>query len=306
MKLRDRMLVSNPILKDLITIMDALITAVNTLSSVVFTGEAPHKTDDTADVVSAANAGDLDAVVNLEWALDVAYAAHLGSTSYHIAADSTNTLTATTVYAKIKALADELKTKYNAHRVLTSGSVHGGADSTNVVSAAAVSSKATAVTLLNELKTDFNAHIAMTSGSVHGAADATNPVTLDDLTSSSTWTEIAAMADSIRTKYEAHRVLTADSVHGAADSTNTMTASAVGTLQTSINTYLNEFKTDFNAHILFLTSHYTVDQSMKITAANASSLATSVTLINEAKASFNDHISRASEVAMTVPTLDEL
>jgi hypothetical protein len=35
-------------------------------------------------------------------------------------------------------LVNDLRTKYEAHRVLTAGGVHGGADSTNTISAAAV------------------------------------------------------------------------------------------------------------------------------------------------------------------------
>lgn len=47
--------------------------------------------------------------------------------------------------AKVNALttlANDLKTQYEAHRVLTTSSVHGAADATNVVTAADVSSTA--------------------------------------------------------------------------------------------------------------------------------------------------------------------
>lgn len=306
MKLRDRLTTMNPGLHALVAILDVLIQQVNYLTTAVFVGDSAHKANDPYPV-TAANASSgvgVDSVVDLEQDLDVKYAAHLGSTSYHIAADSTNTLTAKTVYYKIKALADELKAKYNLHHVYTAGSVHAGSGDPNTVTAGDVSSKATSITLLNQIKAMFNLHCANVT-SCHGAADTTNPVVLADLLVTATWTQIAAMADAIRTAYEAHRVLTAGSVHGGADATNTMSAAAVGTLQTSINTYLTELKGDYNAHIIYMTSHYKPTGDLAATAANATSLATSITLANQLKLMYNDHISDAAEVNL-VPTLDEL
>lgn len=306
MTLRDRMLVGNPILNALIPVFDALIAAVNALGSVVFTGEAPHKVDDTADAVLTADSFDLDTVGNLETALDVAYVAHIASTSYHIAADSTNTLTATTVYAKCKALADDLKAKFNLHRVMTASSVHAGSGDANAVTAAAMTTKALGITLLNDIRTMMIAHLANVT-TCHGAADTTSMAAVPvALTSTATWTQIAAMADALRAAYVLHVALTAGSVHGAADTTHNPAVAAVGAVQTSVNTYLSELKTDLNAHIILLTSHYVKDDSMKVSAAAATTLATSITLANAIKVAFNDHISRAAEVALTVPTLDEL
>lgn len=306
MSLRDRMTLGNSLARALIPIFDEIIAAVNALSATVFSGENPHKANDTANAVSTADASSLDAVGNLEAALDTAYAAHLGSTTYHIAADTTNTLTAKTVLYKVNLLANDLATKYEAHRILTSGPVHGAADSTNVITAATATTKATAILLLNDIKAMFNAHCALIAGGVHGAADTTNPVSTTDLTSSATWSEIQVMADAIRTAYEAHRQLTAGSVHEGADATNTISASAVGSVQTSVNTYLTELKGDFNGHTVLLTSHYVKDSSMNVTVADATTLATSIALVNALKAAFNEHISRADESALTVSTLDEL
>jgi len=307
MSLRDRLTMGNSLTQALIPILDELISAVNALSETVFVGENPHKVSDSVNTVTVADPADddLDDVADLEHALDVAYVAHIGSTTYHSAADTTNTLTATTTYAKVKALADDLKTQYNAHHVFTSGSVHAGSGDANTVTAAAVSNKATAITLLNDIKTMFNLHCANVT-SCHGAADTTNPCVLADLTSAATWSQIQAMADDLKTKYAAHRVLTAGSVHGGADSTNAVTAGAVGSVQTVVNAYLTELKADLNAHMILLTSHYVKDDSMKVTAAAATTLATSVTLAAAIKAAFNDHISMASEAALTVSTLDEL
>lgn len=57
------------------------------------------------------------------------------------------------------ALANDLKTKFNLHRVVVA--CHsGGADSTNVVASANATDLATSITLVNEIKTRVNAHMA--------------------------------------------------------------------------------------------------------------------------------------------------
>ncbi len=123
--------------------------------------------------------------------------------------------------ATLVTLANELKVDYEAHRVLTAGSVHGAADATNAVSAANATDLATAITLLNDLRTQYEAHRVLTAGSVHGAADATNAVSAPAATDLAT---AITLANELKVDYEAHRVLTAGSVHGAADATNAVSA----------------------------------------------------------------------------------
>lgn len=131
-------------------------------------------------------------------------------------------------------LVNDLKTQYEAHRVLTAGSVHGAADTTNVVGSPDATSLATAITLANEIKTDYEAHRILTAGSVHGAADNTNAVTAADSTDLDS---LITLVNDLRTQYEAHRVYTVGGVHGAADTTNVVTASAVAsTVQVHILT----------------------------------------------------------------------
>lgn len=121
------------------------------------------------------------------------------------------------------ALANDLKTDYNAHRVLTAGSVHGAADNTNAVTSSDASNLATAITLLNEIRTDYEAHRVLTAGSVHGGADSTNALTAVAATDAQS---AITLALDLKAKYNAHRVLTAGSVHGAADSTNVTDATS--------------------------------------------------------------------------------
>ena len=310
MNIGDRMKLAGPLWKAMYERTNLIINTLNELRAITIGGSNPHKVNDTTNViaVAAAAGGDLDSVIDLQLDMDTKYAAHLGSTTHHLAADVTNTLTDTTVYADIKALADELKVDYDAHRVMVGSSEHAlGADITNDVTAADVSNKATAFALVNDIQTQFNAHCALASVTGHTAADTTNPVSGDALDADSTWEEIRTRLDALRAAYEAHRVLTTDSVHGAADSTNTVTATAVGAAQTSVNTYLNEIKGDFNAHIKEVgTSHAVKDESDEVTVANASGLATSVKLVNTLRTNYNDHISRAGESAGgAIPTLDE-
>lgn len=122
-------------------------------------------------------------------------------------------------------LVNDLKVQYEAHRVLTTGGVHGAADSTNVVTSSDATDLASAITLANDIKTQYNAHRVLTAGSVHGAADTTNVVSSADATTLAT---LITLVNEIRVDYEAHRVLTSGGVHGAADSTNVVTAVTVG------------------------------------------------------------------------------
>lgn len=113
------------------------------------------------------------------------------------------------------ALANLLKSSYNAHRILTSGSVHAASDTTNITSGSDATTLASLLTLANELKTDLNAHFA--NATAHTAADSTNTIsapTATDLASAIT------LVNALKVAFEAHRVLTAGSVHGAADSAN--------------------------------------------------------------------------------------
>ena len=298
----------DPILKALVDRMDKLINGHNRLVAIVVGGQNPHEVNDATNVVTITAAVDKqDQVVDLAQNLITQYEAHLADTTTHIGADSTNVVTELGVPEEIYALLNELKTDYEANRVNVTSHHGGSGDTTNAISAANADTKAKAVTLAMDLKTKYEAHRILTAGSVHAAADAVNAMTAADVDGDSTWAEIATLADDLRAMYEAHRVYTGSSCHAGADSTNTVTATAVGTFATALYAGLNELKGDFNAHIAESgTSHQVMDESMKITTANASTLATAITLVNALKTAYADHISRADDVAgyPVVPTLD--
>jgi len=300
--LKDRMDRAGPLWKAMRPRMEAIITAINELRTLLVTGQNPHKVNDVTNVLTEGAAGGIDDVVDLAQDLITQYEAHIGSTTHHLAADSTNVVTETGVPIEVYTLLNEIKTDYEANRVNVT-SHHGAADSTNAVTAADADTKAKAITLANDLKTQLNAHMA-TVDSVHGAADSTNPVTEDDLVSTSSWEDIAAMADALRTAYEAHRQVTAGSVHSGADSTNTVSATAVGTFATAVYAGLNELKGDFNAHVAeFGTSHAVKDDSNVVSTANASSTNTAIALVNDLKTAYEDHITRVDDFA-AIQSLD--
>lgn len=126
------------------------------------------------------------------------------------------------------ALVNDLRTQYEAHRVLVGGGpVHGSADATNTIAAPLATNLATAITLANDIKAKYNAHRVDVSGApaIHGAADNTNVVSSPNATVLS---DLITLVNEIRVDYEAHRQLIAGGVHTAADATNIVTAPTVG------------------------------------------------------------------------------
>jgi len=76
--------------------------------------------------------------------------------------------------------------------------------------------------------------------------------------------------------------------HEAADTTDTIGATDASD-QSTLETLLNEIKTDYNTHIASTTYHVAADITNAVTSANASTLATALTLVNEIKADYNAH-----------------
>jgi hypothetical protein len=89
-------------------------------------------------------------------------------------------------------------------------------------------------------------------------------------------------------------------IHMAADATDVSMA-AVASDQGTVNTLLNDIKTQFNAHLLLATTHPVTDTTNTIVAANATTLGTSVTLANACKTALNAHFAMAMNTpAVTV------
>jgi hypothetical protein len=123
----------------------------------------------------------------------------------------------------IVAFTNALRTAYEAHRVLTTGGVHGAADGVNTVGAASTDLP-TAITLLNDIKAKYNLHHVYVVSSVHAGAGDPNTVTAGDATDLAT---AIVLAEDIKLMYNAHRI-NVTSVHGIADNTNLANAGMDG------------------------------------------------------------------------------
>ena len=119
--------------------------------------------------------------------------------------------------------------------------------STVQITAANASDAATSLVLVAQVKGVYNVHVV--DASAHNTAVSAKNTSPDVDPSSSGATQLAAaivIANAIKAAYNTHRA--AANVHFNNDATNTIT-SPDATDQTSLNTLLNELKTDMNAHL---------------------------------------------------------
>lgn len=303
----DRMKVAGPLWNEMKDRFNALVNGYNGMRYFI-KALNPHITNDEQNAAAAADPylDTAEEMQNAHAALETAYTAHIASTDYHAAADNANGLTAISTPKQAMDLLNDIKTKFNLHRVLRGGppACHGAADATNVVAAANATTKATAIALANAIRTAYEAHRVLTDGAVHGtAADATNVVTVAALAGTATWAQVAALADDLRTQYEAHRVLVAGGVHGAADATNTAAVAAVGVVLTRDMAFINGFQAKYNAHWALTTAHVVIDQSFRIGAATAADLAGAIAMTVEAITDYRAHISRTAFINAMYPEI---
>lgn len=108
------------------------------------------------------------------------------------------------------------------------------------ITAANASNLATSLTLVNQILDVYKFHMADT------LAHKTTGVALASYAYATDLTTAMARANDIKAKYETHRAST--TYHYNADATNTIAADDA-TDQTTLNTLLNELKTDINAHM---------------------------------------------------------
>jgi hypothetical protein len=121
----------------------------------------------------------------------------------HAAADATNVIAAAdaTDQGTANTLLNELKTDFNAHRVIVGSSEHIGADVTNTVTAADATDLATSITLVNEIKAAYNAHLALNGATGHYGPDVVNTVPVAD---AADLAGVVALANAIKVAYTAH------------------------------------------------------------------------------------------------------
>ncbi len=136
----------------------------------------------------------------------------------------------------VSSLDDTLQTKvnsiraaYEAHRVLTTGSVHAAVDATNFVRTNLnVSTDEGAIAALNDIRYELTQHmlnrVTAPATAPHTFPDATDVIRVGSASDKRTG---HSLADNTWTIYEAHRVKvtgTPGNVHGLADSTNVLAA----------------------------------------------------------------------------------
>jgi hypothetical protein len=164
----------------LLTRFDALITSVN-LMIIRDRGQNPHKVDDATVEINPD--GTTQAIVQtMINSLKAKYNTHLGSTTYHAAADATNTIAAADMsdLATGYTLANEMKGDFAAHVILMTS--HITKDNSMVVDANAAPANATTLetllVLANWAKGVYNKHISRSHIPVVGAIatlDTTTP-----------------------------------------------------------------------------------------------------------------------------------
>jgi len=135
---------------------------------VVLTSGGVHSSADTGDVTAIPNAiysGGIDyaTAILLINDLRTKLIAHMGSATYHAAADTVNLVTvgAMTVTAGFNTLINEMITKYPTH--IASTTYHNVADSTNTLSASSVSSLGQVLAAAQDLYTQMQGHSRMAS-----------------------------------------------------------------------------------------------------------------------------------------------
>jgi len=117
--------------------------------------------------------------------LKLDYNTHKNSAVYHTAADPGNLVAAAaaTNLATLITLANDIRTCYEAHRILVGGGpCHGQADNVNALSAAVCTDLDTAVVLVKDEKAKFEAHRINVAGAppVHAAADTADVIHGED------------------------------------------------------------------------------------------------------------------------------
>jgi hypothetical protein len=181
----------------------------------------------------------------------------------HGGADATNIISASnpTDFSTALVVLNEAKSKYNAHRVMTSGSVHGAADSANVVTAPDATTFATAGTLWADLWAKINAH-GVLPDPVHVQVGVSYPVdgTMGlRVEQPKTLLQLVQRTKQLRLLYNAHLTRTSTGAgHLNPDSDNTVmvsvvaltldgVASAANALADSIERHAQNLKADGTA-----------------------------------------------------------
>lgn len=237
--------------------------------------------------------------------------------------DSYNPLSLRPFLSSLVSLANDVRARYEAHRVLTPA--HAIADAVNAVVPGPCTDLASAIGLLNDIRTRYGAHRVQAAVHVsndtvnvvtapaatdatsayvlandllevfslhqayagpHLAADAVNVVSVIDASDILTLIDLIELPAGIRYSYNAHRV--GPVFHSVLDEVNSALSPEVIGLPSAI-VFLNDCKRRFNTHLSQAGVHLSPDETYAVTAADASDLPTAITLANQIKSRFNLH-----------------
>jgi len=186
-----------------------------------------------------------------------------------------------TYTADVIALANEIRSDYNLHRVSTA--YHVAADGTNSVVLPAAVTLADAQALLNDIKAKYNAHLSQ--GGVHQLSDTSNAVATGNATNLQS---AVVLANDLKEFYNSHLVQIG--VHGFDDTVDTLTPALPPVVNTDCYPILNDIKAKLNAHFLLAGVHIINDVTDTITAPAAFSQLTGEALANDIKTKLNVHL----------------
>jgi hypothetical protein len=266
------------------TLSTGSYNALDQVAQLIGTADAPYNvtagvndslqiTVDGSDVTATLPSGTAVLLNNVVTAINDAYIAF---------ASPADVLQYTT---DVLALATQLTTKYNTHRVSTVFHVTGDVVT---VPAGALVTLADAITRLNLIKTAYNAHLSQVG--VHELNDTVDLVTVDDATNLQT---AVHLANAIKSAYNAH--LIAVGVHGHDDTTNTLASLVPAAVADDCLAILNDVKTKYNLHRVASGSHLIGDSVNIVTAPDDTDsiggpYTTGFVLANNIKLKLNAHL----------------
>ena len=194
------------------------------------------------------------------------------------------------------SLANELKAKYNAHRIQPG--IHPVNDFVNVVVSFNATNEPTVITLLNEMVLKYTGHL--TQATIHVNDDNINTISA---TPASNIYEAVALAELIRAAFSigdsaigAPGHINSSNLHLISDGVNYLVTPDSVNLTQSIE-ILNELKSDFNSHRTLSGVHSPNDTLNVVVVADATNLATAYALAGDIYTNYNTHIANISPVS---------
>ena len=195
-----------------------------------------------------------------------------------------------TILTALITLVTEERIRYEAHRANGGGVWHTTADTINVLGGLPVLTTFEGVAdALNLLKAEYEAHrVLVGGGPVHAMADAVNVVTSPNAVASDIDSCIT-LANELRTLMNAHRGQAG--VHAIDDNINAVAGAAVS-YPADLFTLANGVKAASISHFALGAAHEVADAAV-VTAADATTIATLITLAADIRTKLDAHFRNA-------------